>query len=96
MEIVWIETPGLEIALGHGAMLYFMKGDGRKEFVAFLEGYDWHYSSPDTITIQIRSPGELSDPAVIEKVKHDAEKALKEKRLWQGEISERVFVWLNA
>ena len=96
MKIIWIESPGLEAGNGHGADIHFMKGERKSEYVAFLEGYDWHDSNPETIAIQIRSPEEFSDPSVVETVKRDVEKALKEKRLWQGEISERVFVRLNA
>jgi hypothetical protein len=96
MKVIWQEFEELPKALGHGVEFYIFDEEGRREFVAFLEGYELYHGSLNEVVIKIRKASDFKNPTSMDDVKQDIEVALKEKRLWQGTISSRVVTWLNA
>jgi len=96
MKVIWKEFEEIPTGFGHGVEFYINEEDGKRKFVAFLEGYEWYHGSPDKIVIKIRKAADFESPKILKNIRRDIENSLKKKRLWQGEISPLVFAWLNA
>jgi hypothetical protein len=92
----WQEFEEMPRVFGHGVEFYIQDENKNHEFVAFLDGYEWYHGSPKEVTIKIRKASDFKDPRILDKVRRDIESAIKEKRLWQGEVSQLVFAWLNG
>jgi len=96
IKVTWQEFEEVPEGFGHGVEFYMQDRNENREFVAFLEGYEWYHGSPKEVLIKIRKASDFKDPNILKNVRRDIESALKENRLCQGEISPLVFAWLNA
>ena len=97
MRVHWQEVENLpKKCLGHGVQFYMLDRKGQIEPLAFLEDYEWYYGCPGEVLIEIRKASEFKNQKIIKNVKEDIEKALNEKRIWQGKIFSLVYAWLNA